>query len=85
MPESRGQSRTFRLGADRLYVGGRSKVSLTYLLLLALAHMAYCGYYWTVLTARLIVAAREKRMKQHLDWTAPSRRLSSRSTGWKLW
>jgi hypothetical protein len=60
-------------------------MSLTYLLPLSLAHMAYCGYYWTALTARLIVEAREKRLKRHLDWTAPSRRLSSHSAGWKFW
>jgi hypothetical protein len=60
-------------------------MSLTYLLLLSLAHMAYCGYYWTALTARLIVEARQKRTKQHLDWTGSSRRLSSPSAGWKVW
>lgn len=60
-------------------------MSLAYLLPLSFALMAYCGYYWTAVTARLIVEARQKRVKQHLDWTGPSGRLSSRQAGWKLW
>jgi hypothetical protein len=60
-------------------------MSTAYLLPLALAHMAYCAYYWTFLTARLIGQARHDRVKRHLDWTATSRRRASGSARWKFW
>ena len=52
---------------------------------LMLAHMAYCGWYWTALTSRMIGEARHHRVKRHLDWTAAPRRRSATSHGWRFW
>lgn len=60
-------------------------MSTAYLLPLTLIHMAYCGYYWTALTARMIGESRHHRVKQHLDWTRGRAGRRSAARGWKLW
>jgi hypothetical protein len=61
------------------------KMSTAYLLPLTLAHMAYCAWYWTALTVRMIGEARHDRVKRHLDWTRTSPRRLSQSESWRFW
>jgi hypothetical protein len=55
------------------------------LLPLALLLMAYCGFYWTALTAGMIGEARRNRVKKHLDWTIVGRRGRHTQGGWRFW
>jgi hypothetical protein len=51
---------------------------------LALTLMAYCGFYWSTVTANIIEEARQERMKRHLDWTVTHRGRAA-DRWWRIW